>query len=177
MNRGQSDRFSTLVRTSLLGVGLCVVVFQVCESAGMRVNVSRSLPMGLYIVSGTGKLVEFCPSEPFASMAIVRGYRTRGMCPDGGAPLLKPVVASAGDVVDVSVSGIIVNNVPVPNTAPLSADTEGRSLAHWPFGRYTVPPECVWVASSYNPRSFDSRYFGPLAVRAIRHRVRALLAR
>ena len=32
------------------------------------------------------------------SLSIVRGYRDPGTCRDGAAPLLKPVVASAGDV-------------------------------------------------------------------------------
>jgi type IV secretory pathway protease TraF len=33
----------------------------------------------------------------------------------------------------------------------------------------------VWVASSYNGRSFDSRYFGPVDAVTIRNHVRPLL--
>jgi conjugative transfer signal peptidase TraF len=108
-------------------------------------------------------------------MAIRRGYRTPGSCADGGAPLLKPVVASIGDVVDVSADGLVVNGAQVPNTAPLPADTKGRPLAHCAFGRYSVPVGTVWVASSYSGRSFDSRYFGPVPVTAIRNRMRPVL--
>jgi conjugative transfer signal peptidase TraF len=126
--------------------------------------------------SGPGaKLVEFCPAEPFASLALSRGYRDPGVCRDGGAPLLKPVVARVGDVVAVSASGIAVNGRFLRNTMPLRMDTKGRLLTSWSPGRYTVEPGFVWVASSYSPRSFDSRYFGPVAVSSIRDRVKPLL--
>jgi conjugative transfer signal peptidase TraF len=108
-------------------------------------------------------------------MAITRGYRAQGACPDGGTPLLKPVIATAGDMVEVLADGIVVNGVRVPNTAPLPADTKRRPLTHWPFGRYAVFAGTVWVASSYNDRSFDSRYFGSVPVTAIRNRVKPVL--
>ena len=94
---------------------------------------------------------------------------------DGAAPLLKPVVARSGDVVELSARGISVNGALLPNTAPLSKDTKGRPLEAWPFGRYVVASGTVWVASSYHPRSFDSRYFGPISTAAIRHRLKAFL--
>jgi len=162
------------------GVTIPVVligVFQVWSLVGLRINSSPSLPVGLYITTmdARANLVEFCPAEPFASLSITRGYRDRGACSDGAAPLLKPVVASAGDVVELSARGISVNGVLLPNTAPLLKDTKGRLLLPWPFGRYRVAAGTVWVASSYHPRSFDSRYFGPLSTSAIRHRVKPFL--
>jgi conjugative transfer signal peptidase TraF len=175
MSRGRFSGSVILVRGLLVGTAMCISIFQICGWLGLRLNLSPSLPLGVYIVTAAGKLVEFCPSEPFASMAITRGYRARGTCPDGGAPLLKPVVAAPGDVVDVSAAGIAVNNIRVPNTAPLAVDSASRPLAHWPFGRYVVAPGTSWVASSYHPRSFDSRYFGPLSTEAVRHRLKALL--
>jgi conjugative transfer signal peptidase TraF len=154
-----------------------VGVFQLWSVAGLRINASPSLPVGLYIttVDARANLVEFCPDEPFASLAVSRGYRDRGTCSDGAAPLLKPIVAVAGDNVEVSARGISVNGVLLSNTAPLSKDTKGRPLTAWPFGRYVVSPGMVWVASSYHPRSFDSRYFGPVSTAAIRHRVKPFL--
>lgn len=69
--------------------------FQFCDVAGLRINTSPSLPLGLYVTSSESDahLVEFCPGEPFASLALSRGYRDAGSCRDGGAPLLKPVVS------------------------------------------------------------------------------------
>ena len=43
------------------------------------------------------------------------------------------------------------------------------------FGKYVVESGTVWVASSLSPRSFDSRYFGPVQMNQVRERVRPLL--
>jgi conjugative transfer signal peptidase TraF len=151
--------------------------FLVCGFTGVRFNSSPSLPLGMYVTTADehANLVEFCPAEPFASLSIARAYRDTGTCRDGAAPLLKPVVASAGDAVELSARGISVNGLLLPNTAPLSKDTKGQPLRAWPFGRYFVVPGTVWVASSYHPRSFDSRYFGPISITAIRDRLKPFL--
>jgi type IV secretory pathway protease TraF len=75
---------------------------------------------------------------------------------------MKPIVASTGDLIEVMPEGVSVNGKLLPNSAPVPFDTKSRHLAHWPFGKYRVTAETVWVISSYNKRSFDSRYFGPL---------------
>ena len=157
----------------LFVIGVMAATFQLFAASGLRVNASPSLPMGLYVVSERpdANLVEFCPTEPFARLAIVRGWRGQGNCPDGGAPLLKPVVARAGDLVELSVRGIAVNGHLLPNTSPLVRDSQGRPLQPWPFGHYVVGADALWVASSYNSHSFDSRYFGPVPVGAIRDRL------
>ena len=93
------------LRNVATAVALITASAFVAGFAGVRVNTSSSLPLGLY--SG--------PSRPSASLdrvlpvrtvriAIARpGYRVRGFaCPDRAVPLLKPVVARAGDVVKVS---------------------------------------------------------------------------
>jgi conjugative transfer signal peptidase TraF len=164
-------------RLALLAAGVLIGTFQFCGLVGLRINASPSLPVGLYVTSSRpeANLVEFCPAEPFASFAISRGYRDSGSCRDGAAPLMKPVVARAGDVVEMSGQGIAVNGRLIPNTATRAADSHERPLTLWPFGRYLVAPGTVWVASSHHPRSFDSRYFGPIATSSIRDRVRPLL--
>ena len=173
-------RDTRVSRVRKLGVTAAAVLtgsFLVCGFVGVRFNSSSSLPVGMYVITTDehAKLVEFCPAEPFASLSIARGYRDPGACDDGAAPLLKPVAASAGDLVELSARGISVNGVLLPNTAPLSKDSKGRPLGAWRFGRYFVAPGTVWVASSYHPRSFDSRYFGPVSTTAIRHRLKPFL--
>jgi conjugative transfer signal peptidase TraF len=177
MRIGLSDRLPKVRRAALVAVVVSIAVFQLFGLLGLRINTSPSLPMGLYVVTTdrSANLVEFCPAEPFATLSLIRCYRDPGICRDGGAPLLKPVVAKAGDIVELSGRGISVNGLLLPNTAPLSKDTKGRPLAAWPFGRYPLTPGTVWVASSYHSRSFDSRYFGPVYETAIRHRLKALL--
>lgn len=170
-------RSRPLARIAVLAFAGVVIAFQICGWLGIRINTSPSLPLGFYIATSdaTDGLIEFCPAEPFASFALSRGYRDRGSCPDGGAPLLKPTVARQGDVVKFSNRGISVNGKLLPNTQPLAKDTKGRSLRAWPFGSYVVQPHAVWVASSYNRRSFDSRYFGPVSTGSIRAHLRPLL--
>jgi len=174
---GLSDRVPKIRRAALVAVVVSISAFKLFAFLGLRINTSPSLPLGLYVVTtdGSANLIEFCPAEPFAALSLVRGYRDPGACRDGGAPLLKPVVAKAGDLVELSWRGISVNGLLLPNTAPLSKDTKGRPLTAWPFGRYPVAPGTVWVASSYHSRSFDSRYFGPVDTTAIRHRMKAFL--
>lgn len=148
------------------------------EWAGLRFNDSPSMPTGLYARTSPesrSSLVVFCPAGPFAHLSAERGYRSRGNCPDGAEPLAKPIAARPGDIVKLSATGMAVNGRLLPNTAPLVRDTAGRPLLHWPFGRYVVAPGTVWVASSYNSRSFDSRYFGPVEASEVREHVRPLL--
>ena len=174
-----TGRFNNLLlpgRAMLIAVGAFAGLFLACAAAGVRFNTTESLPLGIYVTTvGETNLVEFCPPEPFASMALRRGYRTRGNCPDGGMPLLKPVVAVAGDLVSFSTLGIAVNGHLLENTAALGADSYGRALPQRRGGIYDVAPGTVWVASSYSLRSFDSRYFGPIPLAAIREHVRPLL--
>lgn len=181
MMRGLFDSPCPRVRHKAAGwaavtaAGFGIAVFQLCGWLGIRLNLSPSLPAGLYVTTKTpARLIEFCPAEPYASLAIARGYRDEGTCPDGAMPLLKPIVANAGDLVDISDRGIAVNGSLLRNSAPLRVDTKGLPLPAWRSGHYVVAPGMVWVASSYNPRSFDSRYFGPVPVPAIRDYVRPL---
>lgn len=148
------------------------------EWAGLRFNDSPSMPTGLYVRTSTefsASLVVFCPAEPIAQLSVERRYRSRGKCPDGAEPLAKPIAAHPRDTVELSAKGMAVNGRLLPNTAPLVTDTAGRPLPHWPFGRYVVAPGSVWVASTYSPRSFDSRYFGPVEASQVREHVRPLL--
>jgi type IV secretory pathway protease TraF len=68
------------------------------------------------------------------------------------------VIGKAADEIVLSSAGIKVNGKLLPHTAPLAQDSAGRPLTHWPFGRYRAAPGSLWVTSSYNPRSYDSRY-------------------
>jgi len=57
-----------------------------------------------------------------------------GPCPAGTELLLKVVAAVAGDVIAVSVNGVVVNGRPLPRSRPLSLDGAGRRLSPWPSG-------------------------------------------
>jgi conjugative transfer signal peptidase TraF len=168
---------SRVVRLGFAVVGTIVGTFVFCGIARIRINTSPSLPVGLYVLTDDleAALVEFCPPEPYATLAIQRGYRTEGVCRDGGTPLLKPIVAREGDFVQISTSGIRVNGQLLRNSAPRSVDTSGRPMAVWPIHSQRVAADTVWVVSSYNPRSFDSRYFGPIPLLTVSARLSPLV--
>jgi type IV secretory pathway protease TraF len=88
---------------------------------------------------------------------------------------MKPIIAKPGDHVQLTAAGISVNGRFLANTAPLTMDTQHRPLQHFPYGRYTVGKGEVWVASSYNFHSFDSRYYGPVSILLISRHLRPLL--
>ena len=62
----------------------------------------------------------------------------------------------------VSEAGVAVNGKLLPNSKQYLKDGIGRPMPLVPSGTYAVSPGTVWVISSYNRFSFDSRYFGPV---------------
>jgi len=160
-------------RILILALAPVLGAFALFNAADLRINTSASLPVGFYMVSPNGTFVEFCPDDH--GLSAQRHYRGRGVCPDGAAPLLKPVIGGPADEVVVSPAGIAVNDNLLSHTAPLDRDSERRPLTHWPFGRYAAARGSLWVASSYNPRSYDSRYFGPIQESTVRARLRPLI--
>lgn len=163
-----------LSRIPLLALAPVFGTFALFKAADLRINTSASLPVGLYIVSADGSFVEFCPEDH--GLSAQRHYRAKGACADGAAPLLKPVIGRPGDEIVLSPAAIAVNGELLSHTGPLDHDSDGRPLPRWPLGHYTVPSGMLWVASSYNPRSYDSRYFGPIPERSVRARLRPLIA-
>ncbi len=147
--------------------------------AGLRLNLTGSLPVGVYLASGAAPsrdaIVLTCLPPNVAAFARERGYVPRGgACPGSVLPIGKPIVAVAGDTVTVMPTGLLVDGRPVPNSQPLAADRQGRPLPRLAIGRYVVRPGALWIVSSYSRFSFDSRYFGGIEVRQVRARVRRL---
>jgi conjugative transfer signal peptidase TraF len=146
-----------------------------------RFNTSGSLPRGLYLEAprgwlgrapARGDLVLACAPPAGGELARRRGYLGDGPCnagaAGGAAQLGKVVVAVAGDEVTFDRAGLAVNGRAVPVSRPAARDTAGRPLAHYPFGRCRTKPGELWLLAPYHPRSYDSRYFGPVAAAAIR---------
>jgi conjugative transfer signal peptidase TraF len=131
---------------------------------GIRLNLTPSLPLGFYITNSSrdANLVEFCPQGEAASISLSRQYRTAGACPDGGAPLLKPVVAFPGDQIKVSADGIRVNGQLLPNSAGRFRDHLQRPLDP------TLSPPAVDV--HYRSSSAIALRFPPLPARRRRLR-------
>jgi conjugative transfer signal peptidase TraF len=143
----------------------------VAAQQGYRINTTASAPKGLWHLEPIparlvpGMLVLAClPSNALARMALRRAYVGPGRCGNGLEPLLKPVAAIEGDVVEISREGISINRRMAPNSTALEHDSASRELPGIPIGTYSVQPGEVWLLSSHSPESFDSRYFGGIPV-------------
>ncbi len=151
-----------------------------CWLAGLRLNLTGSLPVGLYRIARAaperGTIVLICLPLGVAGFAKARGYLApHGSCPGDVPPLGKPVVAIPGDTVSVTAVGFLVNGAPVANSRALAVDRRGRRLPHLSLGQYVIGPGALWVASAHSPFSFDSRYFGSVDTNRVRACLRPLL--
>lgn len=158
-----------------LPVSALAIVFPfVIPALHLRMNYSNSVPIGIYrTVPGDAPYVGFC-----LSVATLRTAQRAGLilpsgdCPGSVAPVLKPVfVASAKRPIRFDERGFSVDGNRLPNTAPKPQSRTGAPLTHYPFGLYTTG---LWAISSFNPDSFDSRYFGPLDSTAIQFRAKPI---
>jgi conjugative transfer signal peptidase TraF len=134
---------------------------------------SHSLPWGIYRRTQEpiqrGVLIHVCLPEALAAYALEREYLSAGPCPGLYQELLKPVAAVAGDVVEISETGVSVNGSVIPGSLAFSADSHGRPhTVRMEKGWYVVPEGQVFLLSTYHPRSWDGRYFGFLPLSAVR---------
>ena len=170
-----NGRFDRLRFLWWAGAALLLVIAAVAFM-GFRLNLSSSFPPGIYRAAPQGPLASVCLTGEAARLAGERGYVRAGVCPGQLAPLMKRVVAQAGDEIELTATGVTVNGRPLANTAPRPHDSKGRlmpALLTTPGGIYRLrlADGQVWIASSYNAGSFDSRYFGPVATTQIRERL------
>ena len=151
---------------------------------GLGWNRTASLPKGLYLTKQTnadfapkvGDLVCFAYASP--AWAHDRGYFPAGF------RLCKPVAATAGDAFNVSAQGMQVMlkgqggaalDASHKSFALPTTDSAGRPLPVWLPGEYPVPSGHILALSPYHPRSLDSRFLGPVAVKSLTHQIWPLL--
>lgn len=161
---------------------LTVVALGIAVLCGYRVNVSRSLPLGLYRTVGDatvisrGSIVVVCLPEEWSKFALQRGVLGAGECPGGTYGLGKIVVATEGDAVVLSADKLSINGQAFDNFRILDRDRAGRVIPHYPWGSYTVGAGEVWLYSPH-PLAFDSRYFGPIKVERVESAVLPVLTK
>ncbi|TBB58481.1 conjugative transfer signal peptidase TraF [Rhizobium ruizarguesonis] len=140
-------------------------------AGGYRINLTPSEPLGLWRIiplhrpAAVGDLLFICPPETAAMReARARGYLRSGSCRGGVAPLIKTVIAVAGQHAEIGVS-VSVDGRGVSSSSLALRDGKGRPLTPFPSG--IVPPGYVFLHSAF-PGSYDSRYFGPVPISGIR---------
>lgn len=161
----------------LKGLAAVVVLAAITYLAGVRVNITKSMPRGFYLVASetvkAGAIVLACPPATSVTKAAQqRGYL--GLSPDCSGNfqhLIKRVVAVPGDVVVVQENGfLLVNNKVIPNSRALREDMQGASLGPYFGGRVELKPS-EYLLMGDTSKSFDGRYFGPVE----QHQILAVL--
>ncbi|NGZ07890.1 MAG: conjugative transfer signal peptidase TraF [Nitrospira sp. LK70] len=156
------------LRHPIVILGFCLAVgLALAHQAGLRLNTTRSTPLGLYTMSHDpiekGAYVLFCPPErPEFDLAKERGYIGAGYCPRGYGNMMKKVLASHHDVVSVTDNGVRINGTLIPNSQPIETDSLGRPLPRFRVTNYVLASSELLLMSDTNNRSFDARYFGPV---------------
>lgn len=133
--------------------------------ADLRVNLTPSYPLGLWRIEplkrdvAVGDRVFICPPDiPVFEVARERGYLGHGLCPGWFAPLIKTVVAIAGQHVVVD-ADIAVDGRRLAHSSVRPADAQGGALT--PAAGGIIPNGQLFLFSEF-AGSYDSRYFGPI---------------
>ncbi|TGP50864.1 conjugative transfer signal peptidase TraF [bacterium M00.F.Ca.ET.230.01.1.1] len=144
---------------------LVLIGSAIARAGGYRLNLTPSEPLGLWRIEtldrdvAVGDLVFVCPpADALFLKARRRGYLRRGLCDGGFAPLIKTVMALAGQRIDVG-ENVAIDGTPIPSSRIRTTDGEGRAIESYPGG--IVPARFLFLHSSY-ASSYDSRYFGPI---------------
>ena len=140
-------------------------------AARLVFQVTGSLPKGLYLISEAaaiekGDLVLLDVPQRVRAMARRRGWIPAGL----HYWLMKPVAAAAGDRVKVSAFGVFINGEYFGSVQQF--DAQGLPLPA-ATGVFDLGAGEFFLASP-DPRSFDSRYFGPVRRGQIRAVARPL---
>jgi conjugative transfer signal peptidase TraF len=158
-----------IVVLSMAGVAAILLVVTAVVG-GYRINLTPSEPLGLWRIiplhrpAAVDDVLFICPPETAAMRAArARGYLRSGPCPGGVAPLIKTVIAVAGQHVEIGAS-VNVDGQEVSSSSLARRDGKSRPLTPFPSG--IVPSGCVFLHSAF-PGSYDSRYFGPLPISGI----------
>ena len=133
---------------------------------------SPSLPQGWYWTSPqdsvpVGYPTLICYPPEVVSFAVGRGYfrpdssRTRSRCSQTLVYLVKPIAATPGDTVTVTRDSTRINSRPWIPAHVHETDSKERPLPN-AIGTHVLRKGECWALSLWHPRSYDSRYFGPI---------------
>ena len=153
-------------------------------AAGFRINLSPSMPKGVYRLvqcdqragrdAAVGELVAI-DTKAASSNAALAFFRAQGWLSTSGRPddlLMKKIVAIGGDEVTEVAGRLCVNGRPLPS----AASRRQRAVGNLVLPSVELPRQLkegeVWLSSDHE-RGIDSRYFGAVARSSIACKVEA----
>ncbi|MBN8762102.1 MAG: S26 family signal peptidase [Thiobacillus sp.] len=152
-----------VVLFTVLGIAALAWPSDHAPVARLVYNPSDSVPRGWYRISPPDSLhvdsivLARLPADA-AALAAQRGYLPERI------PLLKRIGAMSPQQVCIEKHIVRIDDVAVAGVH--SVDGRGRPLSAWQQCRPLRDGE-LFLLSATNPASFDSRYFGPIAVSAV----------
>ena len=154
-----------MLATVAISIEICAFTMRHC---GLIITLTdSSCAAGIYRLGHRpivrGALVEACLPDEIASYGIARNYIHSGDCRNGSEPVIKVVGATAGDRVDLTRTNIRVNGIILAQSATRSCDSRGCEVRAVRRGSYETGADQVWLFGFNDPRSWDSRYFGPVS--------------
>jgi conjugative transfer signal peptidase TraF len=152
-----------LMLCTMVGIAAAATPAVLRPSVKLVYNATSSAPLGWYRVHAVTSLkvgdyaLATLPTAA-AALAAQRGYLPAGV------PIVKRVSAMAGQHVCVREDALMIDGT--PSGRILRSDRQGRPLPVWQQCRNLVSGE-LFLLSTTNPASFDSRYFGPVPAQAV----------
>lgn len=143
-----------------IGLAALLMPLAMPHRAQIVYNPTDSVPRGWYRIGPAdslqvGSIVLARLPAPAAALAAQRDYLPAGI------PLLKRIGAMAPQRVCMDGASVRIDDVVV--AVVMRADGHGHPLSAWSQCRRLAHGE-LFLLSSTNPASFDSRYFGPIRV-------------
>lgn len=159
---GRVHRRSVILFT-VLGIAALAWLSKHTFVARIVYNPSDSVPPGWYRIGPPESLhvgsivLDRLPTDA-AALAARRGYLPEHI------PLLKRIGAMSPQQVCIEKRIVRIDGLPVAGVHAI--DGHGRQLSAWQQCRRLHDGE-LFLLSATNPASFDSRYFGPIAISAV----------
>ena len=142
-------------RLAISACGCAAAIQTALLAGGIVINDTPSLPEGLY-----RKKARAVEKGSFVLFRLPAGELSAR--PYARENLIKQVVAVEGDTICIGTAGVLVNGQMLANSAQLPVDRDGLPLPQPNVKNYTLRAGELLAMSTYNPRSFDGRYFGPV---------------
>ncbi len=146
---------------------LFLVSFLALNAIGFTLNMTKSLPRGVYFLTKArkndikkGDIVTFTLPPELRTMALERKYLHKSSFSSSvPSDLMKKVEGTTGDHVKINKEGVFINGSLLKNSAQRPADGLGQALPAITLDKVLEEGEYIMM-SAERVKGFDARYYG-----------------